>query len=209
MSLTLMVGINGCGKDTITQELLSRHPDTAILSGAQILMKSLGIDVGVEVTYPPQTTREMYVALEQTPIETKAAMRDTVFKDTLLNYRSEGRAGILLSQLVVIKPPAEPEESATFSVEDTQWYPEVFDNFVHVHAPVEHIWNRREQDRLAGARDRGRITLHDLRTHDAMYGVAWDSLVSYVNDPTRMLDVENDNGNLPRSVEQVESFIYG
>jgi hypothetical protein len=208
MPLTLMVGINGCGKDTITKELLARHPETAIISGAQILMKNLGIDVGIEATFPPQTNRGMYRALEQTPVQVKAAMRDTVFKDTLLQFKEEERPGILLSQLVVIKPPEVADERATFSVEGTEWYPDVFDRFVHVHAPVDQIWDRREQDLRAGARDRGRIALRDLEVHDEMYHVAWSNLVDLIGDPTRMLEVENSNGQLAQSIERIDEFIY-
>src|SRR6266566_7001032 len=101
MALTLMVGINGSGKDTMLSEIVERRRELVVLSGAQVLMHHLGIDVGIEVAFPPQTTREMYLQLERTPKEVKSAMRDTVFKDTLLAFRQSGRTGVLFSQLVV------------------------------------------------------------------------------------------------------------
>lgn len=208
MSLTLMVGMNGCGKDTITKELIGNHPNMALISGAQILMKNLGIDVDIEVQFPPATTREMYLQLERTPVEVKAAMRDTVFKDTLLEFREGNRPGILLSQLVVARPAISQNEETTFSVEGTEWYPEVFDNFIHISAPVDQIWQRRHTDLRNGARDRGDMSFEDLQTHLSMYQVAWNALVNQVGDNSRMLQVENTDGKLAGSVDMIDKFLF-
>lgn len=208
MSLTLMVGMNGCGKDTITKELIGNHPDMALISGAQILMKNLGIDVDIEIQFPPATTREMYLHLEQTPVEVKAAMRDTVFKDTLLEFKEGKRPGVLLSQLVVARPALSQNQETTFSVEGTEWYPEVFDTFIHISAPVDQIWQRRQTDLRNGARDRGNMAFEDLQIHWSMYQVAWNALANQVGDNSRMLQVENADGHLAESVELIDKFLF-
>lgn len=208
MGLSLMVGVNGAGKDTLVHNIIDRGRELIVLSGAQILMRSLGIEVGIEATVPPQTTRDMYLQLEQTPKEVKAAMRDTVFKDTLVDFRESGRTGVLFSQLVVALTLASDNEGVTFHPEDTSWYPEVFDKFVYVKASPAELIARRQRDAASGARDRGRIALHDLVEHQRLYDEVWSELADRVDDPSRMLTVHNTEGNLGQSTTEVERFLF-
>lgn len=203
-----MVGVNGSGKDTIGHEIIDRRRELVVLSGAQILMHNLGMDVGIEVTFPPQTTSEMYRQLEQTPKEVKAVMCDTVFKDTLQAFRATGKTYVLFSQLVVAFTLANNGGGITFQPEDTTWYPEVFDQFVYVRATPEELTARRERDLQNGARNRGRIALSDLQLHQQLYDQVWEDLTEVVGDPGRMFIVQNTEGKLADSVRAVEQFLF-
>jgi adenylate kinase len=206
MALTLMVGMNGVGKDTIAKELIRSNPERALLNGTQILMKCLGIEVDIEVGFPPVTTREMYRQVEETPVDVKRQLCDTGLRDTLIDFKGGSRPGIMLSQLVVMKP-ATVNAPVEFQPQELDWYPEVFDKFVYVNAPIDQVAARREQDLRSQTRDRGSCSFEELSLHAAQYEVAWSALKSHVNNEGRTLEVNNGDGQLLHSVQAVDAFI--
>jgi hypothetical protein len=150
----------------------------------------------------------MYAVLEQTPLEAKAELRRTAFRNTLLEFKQTGKAGILLGHLVVVRPAQEAEGEPQLQKELEDWYPAIFDKFVHVHSPLDQLMRSREHDSRVGARERGQLALSHLAIQHTASAMEWQTLATLVSDTSRIFEVENHDGRLRQSVEQVERFLF-
>lgn len=202
MPLFITFGINGCGKDTLSKELLKTHAEIKLLSGSRIMLKGLGFDVGITVDSP--ATKAMYDTLEQTPEITKQKMADEFFKSTLLEFKQTGEIGIISSHLIIAR-----RDETTINYESgliRDWFGEVFDGFIYIKGDPREIFNRQIKDKSADIRDRGLSSIESLARQQVLSNLEWEKLKLVVPE-SKMKTIYNLDGSLELSASKLESFI--
>lgn len=196
MSLVILFGINGVGKDTIAKRAAESVGSIDIISGSRVMMKGLGFDVGITSDSP--VTDEMYRALELTPSDVKANMADTIFRQELISYKQANpdRIGVISSHLVIARREGNSVSFETDLIRD--WFPQTFDLLVHVTAPVDDIIERHARDSFF--RDRGFHTEESLRKMATYDSLLWGELCQQV-DPAKVLEIKNSEGELDNASE--------
>lgn len=201
MPLIVTFGVNGVGKDTLAKELKKRHPTLELLIGSRIMLKGLGFDIKIDVGSPPPT-REMYKVLEGLSEETKLAMTDNIFRETLVEFKNTGRRGILSSHLVIARRSR--DNTIEFQKDlFRKWFPEVFDGFVLIEASPESIIKRQGFDKTTGFRDRGELTKETIVEQQNLTKLEWEKVKSSTK-PERRLEIFNED--LVLVTRQLEEF---
>lgn len=202
MPLFIAFGINGSGKDTLAKQLLDKYPEYTLLSGSRIMLRGLGLDVGITAQSP--ASREMYQALEQTPEEVKQKIMDKEYKNTLQEFKRTDQVGILLGHLVVA---IEKNGAMTYEKDMIRsWFPEVFNGFVYVKGDPVQIYNRHLKDKNENTRDRGFSTVETLIEQQELSTHEWEKL-KHIVPSEQMKTIYNLDGKLESASEALENFI--
>lgn len=201
--ISVAIGVNGAGKDAIFSRVARLSNEKVVyLPSSQILMKSAGIINEINLEQPPR--REDYLALECLSDETRDELMENDFYTVVSGLQNKFESLVIPMHLCIVKRLGEGyvfDEPKLYA-----WLNHV-DKFIHINSPADSLARRAQSDGLlSGGRQRLGIppeVLHEQirRTHQR-----WGDIVSHFGQD-RCLTVNNIDGELDHSIEQVMSFI--
>jgi hypothetical protein len=212
MALILTLGINGVGKDSLAKAFQERYQgEVGVLLSTRILFKAMGFDVNYVLGQPSPDAQElkaMYTALEQTPKHIVDAMINNEFRNTLLDFKKQVPLGILSAHLVAMR--RQDDGTAWYETGFTYpWYADVFDGFAYIRSTPEEIFERRENERKLGIRDRGSVTLDEVAGQLKASDDEWVNFCMTLPQDKPTIIIDNIDGHLTESVNKLESFAQG
>lgn len=205
MSWTLIVGVNGVGKDTIAGEAQKLKPDIKLISGSRVFMKAIGLDVDLRADF--QVPTEYYQRLDKVDDQLLKEVYDTTFVDILREYKTTHPDVMFLYHLCIVK--MNPVDG-TVIYDDSfvrDWYYELFDNFVLLESPAETIKLRCELDRSMNRRIRPQLSQEQIEEQIRRSNQEWGKIVAHLNLIKKPSYFVINNTDIQQSVERLVAVL--
>ena len=200
MGIYTIFGINGIGKDTVSEEIRKKRQDIKVTSMSRLLMFILGISKSYDVR--EKINEEQYKALEEIPQSIMRNIESNEYRQLLEKLAKEDKNVIFLSHLITALRLGNKVEF----LEDRKtpdWFIDLNDKLIQLVAPEQIVIERRQRDKTR----KRCYEIDEIIKHQELCTKEWERIKRISCCTAKKMSVV-ENIDLNQAVREVENIIF-